>query len=852
MNFKKFFVYPRIPENLQKLLALSNNLWFTWNYDALSLFYKIDAETFRRFKYNAKKFFYHLPKTKLQKLEKEERFLMDLEDIWEAFEEYKEYKHPLIENMDIKKEDIIAYFSTEFGFHPVLPIYAGGLGVLAGDMIIGASDLGLPLIGIGLLYKNGYFRQKIDPAIKTQVEEPDEVDVFLNFLQEVKNEKGESLVINLEILDVPVKIKVWKLDVGRTFCYFLDTDIFENPPEIRDILRYLYPGEPERRIQQEIILGLGGYYALKAMGIKPKLYHLNEGHSAFVIFARLKDLIKEEGLSLDEAKMFIKETTIFTTHTPVISGNEHFPHELVKKYLFDLLEDVLDLKTREKLFEEGFIGKDKTVFWLPALAIRNASYVNAVSKLHQNTTKRMWNPLFEKHISEEVPIDYVTNGVHWRWLSEPFYNLLKKYLGPHFIYMSPDDSGWEEILKIPDEEVWDAHKRNKYRLVGYLKKLLEEEYLKLNLPLKETRAFKFPKADNLIITCARRITGYKRNTLILYDKEKIAEILKNTDTILLFAGKAHPKDEDGKKMIREILEFREQYGLYDKVIFLENYDIHLARYLVWGSDVWLNTPFRPFEASGTSGIKASMNGVLHLSVLDGWWPEGYTGNNGWAIYPKEGLPPYNSFEANQIYNILENEIQPLYYERDEEGIPRNWIKMMKQAIYTACKDFSINRALIEYTKKFYIPALDNFKILTENNYAFLHEIINKKNTILEKWDELKILNVYDNIFRRDLFEDDKFEITVEVELAGLSPDLIDVQIVFLSEIYCVLAPGVEEEIKRILEVISIPFKEYKDNKAIFHGIYPLYGHGLKQYSLRIVPKNAFIRRSHPELIKWKN
>jgi len=845
MDFKKFFVYPKIPENLQKLFILSNNLWFTWNYDALSLFYKIDAETFRRFKYNAKKFLYNLPKLKLEKLAKDERFLMDLEDIWESFEEYKEYKHPLIESLELTKDDIIAYFSTEFGFHPVLPMYAGGLGVLAGDIIIGASDLGLPLIGIGLLYKLGYFLQKVDPINKIQIEEPDTVDVFLNFLQEVKDEKGNPLIINLEILDVPIKVKVWKLEVGKNVCYFLDTDIPENPLEVRNILRYLYPGEPEIRIKQEIILGLGGYYALKAMGIKPKLYHLNEGHSAFVIFARLKDLIKEEGLTLDEAKLLIKETTIFTTHTPVISGNEHFPYELVKKYLFDLLEDVLDIKEREKLFEEGFIGEDKTIFWLPALAIRNSSYVNAVSRLHQNTTKKMWNPVFKNLIPEEVGIDYVTNGVHWRWLSEPFYILLKKYLGPHFIYMSPDDMEWEEILKIPDEEIWDAHKKNKYRLIAYLKKILEEEYLKISRPGKDKRLFKFPTAHHLIITCARRITGYKRNTLILYDKDKIAEILKNTDTILLFAGKAHPKDEEGKNMIKEILEFREKYELYDKVIFLENYDIHLARYLVWGSDVWLNTPLKPMEASGTSGIKASMNGVLHLSVLDGWWPEGYTGNNGWAIYPKEGLPPYNSFEANQIYNLLENEIIPLFYERDEEGIPRNWVKMMKQAIYTACKDFSITRALFEYTQKFYVPALNNFKTLTEDNYAFLHELIKKRNLILEKWNEIKILNVYDNITQKELFEGDKLEITVEVDLAGLPPNLIDVQVVFISEIYCVTAPGVEEEVKRVLEIHSIPFKEFKDNKAIFYSVYPLHGHGLKEYNIRIVG-------SYPDLIKWKN
>ncbi len=852
MEFKRFFVYPRIPEKLQRLLTLSNNLWFTWNYDALSLFYKIDAETFRRFKHNAKKFFYHLPKTKLQRLSKNEKFLTELESVWKKFEDYKEYKHPFIENIGITQESTIAYFSYEFGFHPILPVYAGELGILAGDMIIGASDLGIPIVGVGLLCKGGYFKQKIDLLNKVQVGEPETIDVFLNFLQEVKNEKGEPLIISLNFLDPPAKIKIWRMDVGRTVCYFLDTDISENPPEIRNILEYLYPVDPERKIKQEIILGLGGYYALKAMGIRPKLYHLNEAHSAFVIFARLKDLVKEDGLSLDEAKMFIKETTVFTSHTSVFSENENFSFELIKKYLFNLFLDIFDAKTTEQLFKEGWVEKEKNTFWLPALAIRYSSYVNGVSKAHQNTAKKMWNSLFENTILEEVPIDYVNNGVHWRWLSEPFYNLLKKYLGPHFIYMSPDDPEWEEILKIPDEEIWDAHKKNKYRLVGYLRKKLEEEYLKIKFPLKEIKFFRFPKADNLIITCARRFSKYKRNTLILYNKEKLAEILSQTDTILLFAGKAHPKDEEGKRMIKDILEFREYYGLYDKVIFLEDYDIHLARYLVWGSDVWLNTSLKSTEASGLSGIKSSMNGVLSLSIFDGWWIDGYTGNNGWVIYPKEELPPYNPFEANQIYNLLENEIQPLFYDRDEEGIPRNWIKMMKQAMYIACKNFSITGALLEYTKNFYAPALNNFRVLKENNYTFLHELTNKKNEILKKWKEVKILGVYDNLATRDLFEDDRLEITVEVDLAGLSPDLVDIQIVFINEIYCVSAPGIEEEIKRVLEVVSIPFKEYQENKAVFYGVYPLYGHGLKQYTVRIVPRNAFIRRSYPELIKWKN
>ncbi len=844
MEFKKFFVYPRFPESLEKLVTISYNLWFTWDFGALSLFYKMDPETFRKVKHNPIKFIHLMPKGKLEALSKDKRFLSELHEIWERFESYQKKTHPLIRSAELTKEDYIAYFSTEFALHEALPIYAGGLGVLAGDILMGASDLDVPLIGISLLYNRGYFKQTLDPS-GMQKEEGEKYDKFLNILREVKDGEGKPLIVEIKILEEPIKIKIWKVDVGKRICLFLDSDLPENSQSVRNLLDYLYPTDPEVRLKQEIILGMGGYEALKKMGIYPKIYHLNEGHSAFVILSRLKDLMQAKGLTFEEAKLYIQETTIFTTHTPLIAGNEHFETKLVEKYLGQELTS-LGL-TMDQLIQCGCILSDQTIFWLPAMAIRHSRYVNAVSKLHQETTKKMWQPLFEDWLLEEVPIDYITNGVYWRWLSEPFNDLLLKYIGPDFRFLCPDDPAWEEILKIPDEEIWEAHRKNKQRLINLLNKLLEEELMKSEYQ-KISRKWSLPlKRFAFIIGCARRITGYKRNNLLLFDKERLLKILQNSEkpVLFVFAGKAHPKDIQGKKMIQELIEFRQKNQVEDKFIFIENYDIHTARYIIWGSDLWLNTPYRPMEASGTSGMKASLNGVLNLSVLDGWWAEGYDGTNGWAVYPKEGLPPYNYFEANQIYSLIEGEIRNLYYQRDEEGIPREWVKRMKRAFYIACKYFSINRVLLEYFEKFYLPIFKAEKALSKENFALIKELENKRKMLSNHWNQLKIIAFKTNLESEALWEDTEVEIFVEVELGNLSPELIKVELV------CIRETSFEEE-KLTQEINFIPLELVKreGNRAFYTLKYHLYGHGLRKLGVRIIPEDEIIRRAYPELIKW--
>jgi starch phosphorylase len=847
MEFKKFFVFPKFPEPIEKLVTISYNLWFTWDFDALNLFYQIDADLFRKVKHNPIKFIHHLPKEKIQELIEDKRFLLQLQDIWERFEEYKSKRHPLITEHGISKDDTIAYFCMEFAIHESLPIYAGGLGVLAGDILMGASDLDLPIVGVGLLYNKGYFKQVLD-ATGMQNEEDELLDKFLNIIREVRTEEGLPLIIDLHLHNGwHFKAKVWKVEIGKTVCLLLDTDIMENPPEVRGLLNRLYPAEPETRLKQEILLGMGGYLALKQMGFKPKIYHLNEGHSAFVILSRLKDLLAE-GLMIDEARLLIKETTVFTTHTPVIAGNEHFDVELVKKYLEPEVTS-LGLNV-EEFIRCGCIFGDTKFFWLPVFAIKHANYVNAVSKLHQRTTKKMWSPLFQDYLLDEVPIDYVTNGVHWRWLSEPIYEVLRDHLGEEFKYLGPDDKDWEEIFNIPDEDLWDAHKKNKQKLVNLLNKILEEEVAKKE-PLRGGE-YAPVKRFPMIIGCARRITGYKRNTLILFDKERLLNLLKDTDRpiILAMAGKAHPKDVEGKKMVQEFIQFRDANKLYDRFFFIENYDLHISRYLVWGSDVWLNTPYRPMEASGTSGMKACLNGVLHLSVLDGWWLEGYNGKNGWAIQPKEGLPPYNYYEANQLYSLIEGEIRDLFYHRDEEGLPREWIKGMKYAIYTACKHFSINRALLEYLQKFYVPSLSNLQILSKNEFFYLKELAKKVRLLKENWAKVNFVRVYDNILSEELFEETTVDFTAEVDLANIPPELITVELVCIR--------GFEEEVStssdenRELEFTVFPFEllGMEGSIAKYFLKYFIVGHGLRKIAIRLVPANELIRRSYPELIKW--
>jgi starch phosphorylase len=582
---KNIFVHPRYPENLTKLYELAYNLWCTWNYDVIRLFYRIDSKLFRAVNHNPVKFLYSLQKERIREISGDNGFLFELEEVWEKYQDYLNYNTAQDERSGgthITGNNTIAYFAMEFGLHECIPIYGGGLGVLSGDFLKAASDMALPIIGVGLIYKFGYFTQRIN--VKGEQEELfAEFDNHLIPMRELLKPSGEKALFQIKLSEQDLKIKLWQIDVGKTRLILLDTDLEDNPPELRDITHELYVADRQKRLQQEFVLGFGGVKALEFLGIEPAIYHINEGHAAFLIVARLLKLMTEKNLTFSKAKALIRASTVFTTHTPVSAGNESFKKDLVKKYLEKLIEPPgISL---DEIVAHGLIRDNQNDFLLSAFAIRFSKYVNTVSKMHRDVSRKMWADIFPLRDLLEIPIDYVTNGVHRCWLSEPVTELLSQYVGPDYTLCGTNSVNWSKVLEISDDEVWQAHRKNKQNLAMFIRNKLRDDlaargYAEPKI-IKLTRLF---NPEFLTIVFARRFAHYKRATLILKDKERLQKILKDAKkpVQLIFAGKAHPADTDGKNMIKEILEFTRQYELEDRILFLEDYDMNVARHLVWG------------------------------------------------------------------------------------------------------------------------------------------------------------------------------------------------------------------------------------------------------------------------------
>ena len=847
MTFKNIFIYPRYPENLNKLYLLAYNLWCTWDYEAINLFYRIDANLFRSVSHNPVKFLLSLPKETIEEISNDGGFVSEVDRVWKKFEEYMNYKGTSkgedIADCGLSRNNAVAYFSMEFGLHESIPIYGGGLGILSGDFLKTASDLGLPVIGVGLIYKFGYFTQRINLEGRQE-------ELFVEFenhllpIKELHRPDGENVYVEMRILGETCRIKLWQIDVGRTKLILLDTNIPDNPQRFRDITNELYVADREKRIQQEMVLGFGGVKALELLDIKPNIYHINEGHSAFLIIARLQKLMAEEKLSFSEARALVRASTVFTTHTPVIAGNENFETKLAKRYLEP------EIRPLGLSFDEfgayGFIENNKDVFWLPALAIRFSRYVNGVSKIHGEVSRKMWAGLFPATPTIEIPIDYVTNGVHWSWISEPFTNLFNRHIGPDYIHCRADGHLWKKLADAPDEEIWEAHHNNKHNLIDFMRKKLADGLA--------VRGYSQPKIANLTrlfnpeyltIVFARRFAHYKRATLLLKDKERLTRILTNSKkpVQLIFAGKAHPADAAGKYMIKEILDFARDRGLEDRVIFLENYDIDVARHLLWGADVWLNTPAMENEASGTSGMKAAMNGALNLSVPDGWWAEGFNGKNGWAItagrfYTHSELQ--EAAEAGQIYDFLEEEITELFYDRNEAGIPKRWVDMMKESIISVCGNFNMNRVLVDYSKKYYTPAAKTSDSLRENNSQQLKDATLHEQEILKYWSTIGITDLTTSLDKKDhIVEGDKLDARCAVNMDRAPAELFSVELFYMF--------GSRQSYK----IVPMTLKTREGRLAYYECSFEIEGHGLQNIDVRIRPADLTVQDSHPEMVKWK-
>jgi len=741
----------------------------------------------------------------------------------------------------LTKEDPVAYFSMEFGLHEAIPIYGGGLGILAGDFLKAASDLGMPMVGVGLVYKYGYFTQRIN-LNNLQEELFQEFDNHLIPMQEMRGADGQRVYIQMKIGGDTVRIKLWHIHVGQTELVLLDTDIEDNPPSLRAITNELYVADREKRLQQELVLGIGGVRALKALGIAPKVYHINEGHSAFLVIARLQELMTGKGLNFSEAKVLIRASTVFTTHTPVIAGNENFETAMVRRYIEPELGS-LGLSF-EDLASHGYVGASQDIFWLPALAIHFSKYVNAVSKLHRDVSRKMWVSLFPDRPTAEVPIDYVTNGVHSSWLSANFTELLNRHIGPGYIHRAGGKDLWDKINDISDEQIWEAHRKNKQSLVTFIRdKLMDDLADRGYIPSKSFKLGRMFNPDYLTVVFARRFAPYKRPTLLLKDKERLKRLLTDRERPiqLIFAGKAHPADTYGKNMIKEIIDFSKANDLEDRMIFLENYDINVARHLAWGADVWLNTPIREYEASGTSGMKAAINGVLNLSVLDGWWPEVYNRDNGWAItageYYKHSELKERA-EANQIYDLLEQEIAELYYDRNELGIPEKWVRMMKSSISSIFRFVNMNRVLIDYQDKFYLPSVQTMNRLSQNNYGSLHRAIEQQRRVLACWDRIRFTEFATNAEHKiHLTETDPLEVTCAVYLDQEPSELFSVELYYALD---------DEQ----FSLIPMQLKDRTGAIARYQGSFQIQGCGKQTLNARIRPADPIVQDLHPELIKW--
>jgi starch phosphorylase len=778
-------VVPSLPENLEKLRDVAYNLHWTWHSDSRELFRRLDRELWDETNHNPVMILGNVSQERLEEVSHDDGFISHLQRVYSKLQEYLNEKTWYQKNYNFTSSFNIIYFSAEFGLTESLQTYSGGLGVLAGDHLKAASDLGVPLIGMGLLYKEGYFQQYLNSD--GWQHERYEINDFDNLPMElVRNEKNDPLTLSVSFASREVFFQVWRIKIGRNPLYLLDTNVMMNSEEDRIITRTLYGGNVETRIEQEIILGIGGIRTLHALGIRPMVCHMNEGHSAFLSLERIRYLIQNEGLTYTEAKEIGYSSNIFTTHTPVPAGIDVFANELVEKYLGNYYRNELKISDKE-FYSLGTIYRDKesSVFNMAHLAMNTAGYINGVSKLHGKVSKKMWVSGFRDVPFNEIPIGSITNGVHIRsHISKEMEELLVQYIGEKWLENPASPSLWQRIDKIPDEELWRTHERRRERLVAFARRRLIKQVKSRGGSQSEvTTASEVLDPTALTIGFARRFATYKRATLLFRNLERLNQILSNRNLPVQFiiAGKAHPKDEEGKKLIQDICEISKDDAFRRKIVFIENYDINVAHYLVEGCDVWLNTPRRPLEASGTSGMKVIANGGLNFSVLDGWWDEGFDPEVGWKIGNGEEYtdPDYqDELESRQLYNTLETQIIPLFYSRGEDGLPREWIQKVKHSMKKLGPYFNTHRMVQEYFENYYKAAVEKRQIFAEKKWNNAKELAAWKEKMHNNWGNIRLVDLVNPDNSKPVFVGEELSISAELSLGELTPQDVEVQVYY--------------------------------------------------------------------------
>ncbi len=699
--------FPELPERIKGLRRLSYNLWWSWNAPARALFRMIDPNRWRESGYNPILMLSRMPQEMIEHLARDTEFLVHYDAVMGQFEAAIDEGTGWFTARYGKAPGPIAYLCAEYGLHTSLPVYAGGLGILAGDYLKECSDLAIPVVAVGLIYSDGYVRQRIrEDGWQEDVEET--LDRTYDPIEPVLDAGGRQQIVRVPLFDPPVYVAVWRVHVGRVPLYLLDTDIEENQPWNRAIAQRLYASNPEQRLRQEIVLGIGGMRVLDALGIQAAAIHLNEGHPALAVLERIRTEVAQ-GKSFEEAQHLVKATTIFTTHTPVPAGTDIFPFQLMEKYFSAYLDELGT--ERDTFLQLGVDPKEPNAgFNMTVFALRMSAFRNGVSKRHGEVARKMWAHLWPDKSLEQVPIDSITNGVHLATWIDPSHlqPLLNAHIGPAWLTDQDRPGVWELVRDIPDDLLWNAHQENKVALLTQIAERARERWQRDKVPPGSIIAFgALLDPDVLTIGFARRMTGYKRPTLLFHNLERLRKLVTNPvrPAQIIFAGKAHPADTEGKRLIQTIFRLAEAPEFAGRIAFVENYDQRLAEYMVHGVDVWLNNPLPPLEASGTSGMKASVNGTPHLSILDGWWIEGYNGENGWAFGDEASSEDRDASDAEAIYRLLEDDIIPKYYERSDEGIPLGFVAMMKKAIQGVAPYFSTRRMAREYVQKFYLDAL---------------------------------------------------------------------------------------------------------------------------------------------------
>jgi len=779
----KYNVLAKLPDRLKPLNKLAYNLWFSWHHDIASLFRRMDGALWESSKHNPVYMLGAINQVRLEELTEDVGFLAQMDRAYEDLQGYVSVPpHPVSDTQD-SSEACVAYFSAEFGLAECLPIYSGGLGVLAGDHLKSCSDLNLHVVGVGLLYHEGYFEQYLN-ADGWQQEAYPENDVTTMPLNLMKDKNGQPIMVEVFIRGESVKIQIWQVMVGRVPLYLLDTNLKENSPEHRHITARLYGGDWDMRVRQEIVLGIGGVRVLQALGVQPCAYHMNEGHSAFSALERIRILKNEQGLSFDAAREFVVATNTFTTHTPVPAGHDVFSPDLMNTYFADYVHS-LGVAFKVFLgFGRQVPSNDEEHFSMTVLALRLSAHANAVSRLHSKVSCKMWQKIWPKNPVEDIPIRAITNGIHIpTWISQDIAELFDRYLGPNWVEDPDSQKVWKQVEQIPDSELWRTHERRRERLVAFARQRLQAQMKSFGASSREiSAAAQVLNPEILTIGFARRVAEYKRTSLILHDEARLIKLLTDTERPIqiIMAGKAHPQNTPGKELIRKIIHFANGKEVRHRFVFIQDYNIRVAGMMLQGCDLWMNTPQRPLEACGTSGMKAIPNGVLNLSTLDGWWDEGYGQEYGWAIGRGEtydDLQLQDEVESRDIYNLLEREIVPLFYERGLDNLPHGWLEKMKAAMCHLCPNFNSHRMVQDYVNHFYISGSNRHGELSKNEMKGAQDLALWRQKLMTNWDQIRInrVNVHDS---RPVPVSGLLSVGSDVYLHELQPEDVDVEIYF--------------------------------------------------------------------------